>query len=158
MKAVVLYDPPPPPPPNDVVDTGPLGGKQCRQPQLNSSLCTHVRAFTFASPLHTWQELLVPAHLALCALSWCREGKRRVSECGWVYTAAYCEWKRQLKLCIGLQQNIGVPHTVHAHHAHTHTRTHAHTHTHTCTHTDTITELTLPLSNGEHLCIMGTML
>ena len=36
MKAVVLYDPtPPPPPPNDVVDTGPLGGKQCRQPQLN---------------------------------------------------------------------------------------------------------------------------
>ena len=50
-------------------------------------LCTHVKAFTFASPLHTWQELLVPAHLALCALSWCREGKRRVSECGWVYTA-----------------------------------------------------------------------
>ena len=45
-------------------------------------LCTHVRAFTFASPLHTWQELLVPAHLALCALSWCEEGKRRVSECG----------------------------------------------------------------------------
>ena len=40
---------------------------------------THVRAFTFASPLHTWQELLVPAHLALCALSWCGEGKRRVS-------------------------------------------------------------------------------
>ena len=35
MKAVVLYDPPPPPPPNDVVDTGPLGGKQCRLPQLN---------------------------------------------------------------------------------------------------------------------------
>ena len=35
MKAVVLYDPPPPPPPNGVVDTGPLGGKQCRQPQLN---------------------------------------------------------------------------------------------------------------------------
>ena len=35
MKAVVLYDPPTPPPPNDVVDTGPLGGKQCRQPQLN---------------------------------------------------------------------------------------------------------------------------
>ena len=35
MKAVVLYDPPPPPPPNDVVDTGPLGGKQCRQHQLN---------------------------------------------------------------------------------------------------------------------------
>ena len=36
MKAVVLYDPPPPPPPpNDVVNTGPLGGKQCRQPQLN---------------------------------------------------------------------------------------------------------------------------
>ena len=35
MKAVVLYNPPPPPPPNDVVNTGPLGGKQCRQPQLN---------------------------------------------------------------------------------------------------------------------------
>ena len=48
---------------------------------------TNVRAFTFASPLHTWQELLVPAHLALCALSWHEEGKRRVSECGWVYTA-----------------------------------------------------------------------
>ena len=41
-----------------------------------------VRAFTFASPLHTWQEVLVLAHLALCALSWCGEGKRRVSECG----------------------------------------------------------------------------
>ena len=35
MKAVILYDPPPPPPPNDVVDTEPLGGKQCRLPQLN---------------------------------------------------------------------------------------------------------------------------
>ena len=39
MKAVVLYDPPPPPPPNDVVDTEPLGGKQCRQTQLND--CKH---------------------------------------------------------------------------------------------------------------------
>ena len=57
--------------------------------------------------------------------------------------AAYCEWKRQLKLCVGLQQNIGAPHTVHAHHARTHARTHTHTHAHT------ITELTLPLSNGE---------
>ena len=35
MKAVVLFDPPAPPPPNDVVNTGPLGGKQCRLPQLN---------------------------------------------------------------------------------------------------------------------------
>ena len=58
--------------------------------------------------------------------------------------AAYCEWKRQLKLCVGLQQNIGALHTVHAHHAHTHACTHTDTHAHT------ITELTLPLSNGEH--------
>ena len=73
---------------------------------------------------------------------------------------------------VGLQQNIGAPHPVHAHHAHMHActharmharmhaRTHAHTHTHARTHarTHTITELTLPLSNGEHLCIMATML
>ena len=30
-----VYTARPPPPPNDVADTGPLGGKQCRQHQLN---------------------------------------------------------------------------------------------------------------------------
>ena len=91
--------------------------------------------------------------------------------------AAYCKWKRQLKLCVGLQQNIGAPHTVHARHAHTHACTHAHTHTrmhththththihththkHTHTHTRTQSQNSLcPLAMVNILCIMGTLL
>ena len=67
------------------------------------------------------------------------EGKDMHRPCTSHKAAVYCEWKRQLELCVGLQQNIGAPHTVHAHHAHTHTHTHTHNHTHTHTHTNTQT-------------------
>ena len=119
-------------------------------------LCTHVRAFTFASPLHTWQELLVPAHLALCALSWCEEGKRRVSECGWVYTAGvgyFDHTNRMRNACTHAHTRLPSPecdlHVTMSLYRNTgvwvlrpdkqndkHTHTHAHTHTHTSrTHT-----------------------
>ena len=75
------------------------------------------------------------------------EGKDMHRPCTSHKAAAYCEWKNQLKLCVGLQQNIGVPHTVYAHHAHTHAHTNACTHarmharmharTHACTHAHT---------------------
>ena len=114
-------------------------------------LCTHVRAFTFASLLHTWQELLVPAHLALCALSWRGKGKRRVSECGWVYTAGvgyFGHTNRMRNACTHAHTRLPSPecdlHVTMSLHRNTgvwvlwpdkqnddkHTHTHTHTHTH----------------------------
>ena len=121
-------------------------------------LCKHVRAFTFASPLHTWQELLVPVHLAFCALSWCGEGKRRVSECRWVYTAGLQCLQTSMSAAANQlllhQWGKHVRNKTYTDHAAVYCEWRGqpslmeqwtNTHTHACTHT--ITELTLL---GEH--------
>ena len=111
MKAVVLYDPPAPPPPNDVVDTGPLGGKQCRQPQLND---------------HKHNKLVVTVYTGITIQTLV------------LYYVVKRAGFTHAHRCIHKHTHT-TPHA-HTHtHTHTHTRTHTHTHTHVHTHTHTYT-------------------